>query len=263
MRDYSINTEELSYLVSIAKQAGALFAAAAPAHEDICSKEGRGNFVTEYDKNVQEFIYDALRWRFPQCSFCGEEDAEHEAASAGLCFIVDPIDGTANFINSYKHSAVSIACARDGQVLYGVVYDPYLEEIFYASRGQGAFLNGVPLHIPNRPLADSTVLFGTASYDRGFTDRTFRILRRLFDRALDLRSSGSAALDICYVAAGKADVFFELQLSPWDYAAAGLILEEAGGVIRSCDGSPVSLAEPGSVVASGTDAYPEIQTLLV
>lgn len=257
-----ISRSDAEFIASVAKRAGDYFAAAAPSQEDIRSKEGRGNFVTEYDKKVQDMIYGALRERFPGCSFNGEEDSVHDSRMEGLCFIVDPIDGTANFISGYQHSAVSIACAKDNQVICGVVYNPYLKELYAAVRGEGAFLNGAPVHIPNRSLSDATILFGTASYDRRHTDRTFRILRRLFDRAQDLRSSGSAALDICYVAAGKTDAFFELMLSPWDYAAAGLVLEEAGGVIYNCDGGPVSLTEQSSVIAAGPDAYQEIKGLL-
>lgn len=146
---------------------------------------------------------------------------------------------------------------RNGEPVLGVIYNPYQDELFWAEQGKGAFCNGRPLHTSVAPLSESVLLFGCSSYNREQTDLTFRLLRSLFDRALDLRSSGSAALDLCYVAAGRVNLFVEYQLSPWDYCAGSVILTEAGGRVSQWSGSPLDLANGGSVLAAGPNAYQE------
>lgn len=245
----------LEQIKALAKEAGAIFLEATSAK--VSAKEGVGNFVTDYDVRVQELIYQRLRQIHPDAALMGEEDEDHTANLAGDCFIVDPLDGTQNFINGYRHSCVSIGMTRAGEPVLGVVYNPYQDELFWAEKGKGAYCNGKPLHTDAAPLSESVLLFGCSSYNREQTDFTFRLLRELFDRALDLRSSGSAALDLCYVAAGRVNLFFEYQLSPWDYCAGSLILTEAGGRVSQLSGAPLDLANGGSVLAAGPNAYEE------
>lgn len=245
----------LERIKALAKEAGALFLHAEAAQ--VTAKEGVGNFVTDYDVRAQKLIYAGLKKIHPTASLMGEEDETHEACLEGDCFIVDPLDGTQNFINGYRHSAVSIGMTRNGVPVLGVIYNPYQDELFWAEQGKGAFCNGRPLHTSTAPLSESVLLFGCSSYNREQTDLTFRLLRNLFDRALDLRSSGSAALDLCYVAAGRVNLFFEYQLSPWDYCAGSLILTEAGGRVSQWSGSPLDLVNGGSVLAAGPNAYQE------
>lgn len=253
---------DIEFLKKNALSAGAYIKSKRPSPSEIQTKEGRGNFVTVHDKEIQAMLYDALRREYPGCGFLGEEDETHCESLPDYCFIIDPIDGTQNFINGYGHSAVSIAYSEHGVLKAGVVYDPYLDELFYAEAGKGAFLNGDPISVSNRPLRDSIVLFGLSPYCEGYGERSFQILRRLYENACDVRNSGSAALDICYVASAKADVFFELKLSPWDYAAAGLILTEAGGVIRNCDGGEISLIKGGSVICASKGAMEIIRRIV-
>ena len=165
-------------------------------------------------------------------------------------FIVDPIDGTTNFVRGLKHSAISVALAHDGVVEYGVVYDPYKDEIFSAKRDGGAFLNGRPVHVSERPLDQGVFGMGTAIYDRQFIAPTMRLTEQLFRRSCDFRRLGAAALDLCGVACGRLDLFFEYSLSPWDHAAGGLILTEAGGVLSTLEGKPMDYARRCSVWAS-------------
>lgn len=252
---------DIGFLKKIALSAGAYIKSKRPSEAEIQSKEGRGNFVTVHDKAVQDMLYDALRKEYPGCGFLGEEDETHCGILPDRCFIIDPIDGTQNFINGYSHSAVSIAYAEHGVQKAGVVYDPYLDELFYAEDGKGAFLNGEPISVSGRALRDSIVLFGISPYYEGYGEKSFRILRRLYENACDVRNSGSAALDICYVASAKADVFFELKLSPWDYAAAGLILKEAGGVIKNCEGGEISLIKGGSVLCASEETMEKISRM--
>lgn len=245
----------LEQIKALARETGALFLHAESAQ--VTAKEGVGNFVTDYDVRAQKLIYDGLKKIHPTASLMGEEDETHAACLEGDCFIVDPLDGTQNFINGYRHSAVSIGMTRNGVPVLGVIYNPYQDELFWAEQGKGAFCNGRPLHTSPAPLSESVLLFGCSSYNREQTDLTFRLLRNLFDRALDLRSSGSAALDLCYVAAGRVNLFFEYQLSPWDYCAGSVILTEAGGHVSQWNGSPLDLVNGGSVLAAGPNAYQE------
>lgn len=243
----------LEQLKVLAREAGKIFLEASSA--EVTAKEGVGNFVTDYDVRVQELIYSRLKQIHPDAVLMGEEDEDHTADLSGDCFIVDPLDGTQNFINGYRHSAVSIGMTRAGEPVLGVVYNPYMDELFWAEKGKGAFCNGKAICADTASLSESVLLFGCSSYNREQTELTFRMMRSLFDQALDLRSSGSAALDLCYVAAGRVNLFFEYQLSPWDYCAGSLILTEAGGFVSQWNGSKLDLANGGSVLAAGPNAY--------
>lgn len=245
----------INRMKSLARQAGQILRDAAPEH--VTSKEGVGNYVTEYDVRVQKMLYDGLMQLHPGAAWMGEEDESHTADMTGDCFIVDPLDGTQNFINNYRHSCVSIGLARDGEPVLGVVYNPYLDEMFWAEKGKGAYCNGKPIHTVQSRLEESIFLFGSSPYNRKEADLTFRVVRALFDRTLDLRRSGSAALDLCYVAAGRANLFLEHRLSPWDFCAGAVIVREAGGHISQWNGEELNLVQGGSVVAAGPNAYCE------
>lgn len=163
---------------------------------------------------------------------------------------MDPIDGTTNFIKDYHVSAISAGLAKDGEKYIGVVYNPYLDEMFTAERGKGAFLNGRPIHVSRNPLSEGIVLFGTAPYYEELSKKSFQMAYAYFKKALDVRRSGSAAIDLCSIAAGRAELYFELRLSPWDFAAGALIVEEAGGVVTTVEGGAVTLGQKCSVLAT-------------
>jgi len=241
----------------IVKAAGEIMLNAHNIQSGIESKEGRANFVTKYDVEVQNFLFAELLKLYPYATFIGEEEDQKGNEPGEYCFIIDPIDGTSNFIFDYKHSAISVGLLHDGQIIAGVVYNPYLKELFSAEKGTGSFLNGQPLKLKNLQLNEGIVGFGTCPYDRDKADVTFLIARKLYDKALDLRRSGSAALDICYVAANRFVLYFELSLSPWDYAAANLILTEAGGCISTMDRKELPLTKGCSVIAATPAAYTE------
>ena len=155
-----------------------------------------------------------------------------------------------NFIKDYHVSAISAGLAKDGEKYIGVVYNPYLDEMFTAERGKGAFLNGRPIHVSRNPLSEGIVLFGTAPYYEELSKKSFQMAYAYFKKALDVRRSGSAAIDLCSIAAGRAELFFELRLSPWDFAAGALIVEEAGGVVTTVEGGAVTLGQKCSVLAT-------------
>ncbi|MBR4474797.1 MAG: inositol monophosphatase [Oscillospiraceae bacterium] len=207
-------------------------------------KNGKRDVVTEYDRRVQDFLIRELREAVPGAGFFCEEMTEKDRPDAEQLFIIDPIDGTMNFVHGFHHSCISVAYAERGSVRVGAVYNPYVDEMFSAIRGKGAFLNGRPISITDADLTDSVVCFGSAPYNPELADETFRLVRLAFDAGLDVRREGAAALDLCTVAAGRAGLYFEMKVSLWDYAAGVLIAEEAGG--RCCTIEGESLPMDGS-----------------
>ena len=244
----------LEEIIEAARQAGKIMLEAEKASIDVKEKTGSANFVTQYDMAVQENLRQALQKICPEADFLGEEGNERPEQTA-LVFIVDPIDGTTNFIHGYRHSAISIALAQNGKIEYGVVYNPYTEEVFSAARGRGAYRNGEPIHVSNRPMKEALICFGTSPYDPSLAEPSFRLAKRLFDIAADIRRSGSAALDLCAIAAGQCEFDFELVLQPWDFAASSLMIEEAGGRISRPDGTPLHILEPNPVIAGNRLTY--------
>jgi len=246
------NQELLRQIEAIVRDCGQILLTARRDEGYVSEKAGRGNFVTTYDKLVQQTLRERLLALTPQAVFVGEEEELHASVSRGLAYIVDPIDGTANFVRDYHTSAISVGLAENGEMLIGVIYNPYLDELFSALRGGGAFLNGRPIHVSDRPLADGIVVFGTAPYYEELQEESFATAYRYFRRSLDVRRSGSAALDLCSIAAGRFELFFELRLSPWDYAAGSLLVTEAGGSITQMDGSTITLDRPCSILADNS-----------
>lgn len=240
----------LTEIIEIVHECGRIMLEATDIRRKIHQKEGKGNFVTEYDSRVQAALKEKLLTLLPEAVFFGEEDdADKADISEGYSFIVDPIDGTSNFTRGYRMSSISVALAKDGYPVMGVVYNSYLQETFSAERGKGAYLNGEPIHTSDRILEQSLVLFGTSPYSEVLSRRSFEVAYRYFSKAEDLRRSGSAAIDLCSLACGRADFYFELLLSPWDYAAGALIVEEAGGIVSDLEGNPVTYGHKQTVAA--------------
>lgn len=230
----------------------------------ITVKPGAANFVTAYDMKVQNMLIAQLSALYPKASFFAEEkDNDGACFKDAYCFVIDPIDGTTNFIHDMKCSAVSVALYYDGKPLFGAVYDPYMDEMFHASVGGGAFLNDRPIRVSARLLDKALVLFGTSPYNRDLYGRTtFDRVYNVFMKCADVRRSGSAALDVCYVACGRADAYFEDILSPWDFAAGLLILTEAGGKMTSYKGELPKAGEKTSVLCSNKLLHSEMLRLL-
>ena len=243
-------------------KAGKLIIDAEKTYHEITSKEGSGEYVTQWDLAIQNMLKESLLALCPEAGFLGEEGSETPPElESGWCFIVDPIDGTSNFIRNYRHSSVSVALSFKQEIIFGAVCNPYQNELFYAEKGKGAFCNGTALGLVRRPLEKSIVIFGTSNYDRCLANPTFTLLRSLFDKAEDLRCSGSAALDICYIASGRCDIFFEYRLCPWDYAAGSLILMESGYIIEAIDGKAPPLTGKSSIIAASPFLLDEIKAL--
>ncbi len=242
-------TELINDICLLVKDCGKVILNADREKMAIDIKSGVTDLVTEYDKNIQAQLEIGLKKLLPQAKFIGEEGSKDELSGDGFAFVVDPIDGTTNFIKDYHHSAISVALLKGDEVVAGVVYNPYLDEIFYAIKGKGAFCNNKKISVSSQPISKALVLFGSSPYDKSLYPKTMEKLSDFFSQALDIRRSGSAALDLCWVACGRAEVYFELQVSPWDFAAGKLIVEEAGGIVTALDGTPLSFDGKTSIIA--------------
>ncbi len=252
------DTEKIIFII---KEAGKIILDAHDIENTVTAKEGKKNFVTKYDVALQQFLFENLSKIVPQAEFIGEE-GETNKESKSLRFIVDPIDGTTNFMQDYRYSAISVAICDGDEAILGIIYNPYSNEVFYAEKGKGAFLNGKSIRVSDRPLSDGLALFGTSPYHPENTDETFTMLRKVFDYSRDIRRSGSAALDICSVACGRCELFFEKELQPWDYAAGTVIIKEAGGIALTYSGQAPLLTKGSDVVFANPQAYKEFIKLL-
>ncbi len=248
------------FVPQILRDAAGIMLSAHGVDGAVSEKSGDSNFVTKYDVAVEDFLRDAFAKALPDAVFIGEEGGGESVTDSTLFIIADPIDGTTNFIFDCRRSAISVGICRGDTVVYGAVYDPYFGRLYHAERGCGAFVavdgHDLPIHVSALPLERSLVSFGTTPYSKEkFASATFRSAQALFSASLDLRRSGSAALDLCDVACGKIGFFFEYSLSPWDYAASSVIIEEAGGIITQLDGSPIDLENPCGIAAGNKIAY--------
>ncbi len=200
----------------------------------------KNDFVTLADRESEERIVGVLRGRFPGDAFLGEEGGTHgggEARSGARIWIIDPLDGTSNFVSGFPFWCVSIAAREGDDLVAAVVWDPLRDEMYTAERGGGAWRNGTRLSVTGRPGLDGAfVATGFPFRNRHKIDSYLALFKAVFVHARAIRRAGSAALDLAYVAAGVFDGFFEFRLAPWDVAAGALLISEAGGVLTDFDG---------------------------
>ena len=220
--------------------------------------------VTKFDKAIQKYLISELKKLFPNASFVGEEGDQKSAVNPykGEVFIIDPIDGTSNFIAGLNYSAVSVGYVKDGTVVAGSVYNPFTNEHFYAEKGLGSYLNGEKITVNEDDLPNGMVVFGTAVYYDDTIEKTKRCFCEVLSKCNDLRRMGAASLDICSVAAGRFCGFFECRLCPYDYCGAQIILQEAGGIISDFNGNPVSLSNYSSVVCGNKKCYDKLRQII-
>lgn len=211
------------------------------------------NLVTQADLEAESVVLDTIRAAFPEAEVLGEEGLSAADLDSQQLWVVDPLDGTTNYAQGIPQFCTSIAYAVGGQVQVGVVCDPNRNEVFHAVRGDGAYLNDERIQVSSRTEMHQAVVATGFYYDRGeMMRRTLSSIERLFENNVrGIRRLGSAALDQCWVACGRMDAFFEYQLSPWDYAAAALIIEEAGGMCSDRSGAPLQLNSRNLVAANG------------
>lgn len=239
--------------------------------------KGFGDYVTRVDQEIQNYIEKELLKIFPEHQFLGEEGERHSFDQTKPCWILDPIDGTTNLVWDIQHSAISLAFWNGLDLEFGAIYDPFLDELFVASRGEGAqLIQAAKRNYPKqvkidlkmrelKKLSQAIVAFGSAPSGRG-TDVdhkvVFEVLSDVFFATEDVRRFGSAALDLSYIAADRFQIFYEPKLSPWDFAAGILIVEEAGGVVTDFKGQAIDIFQPSSIVSANPVLHKKFLPLL-
>jgi myo-inositol-1(or 4)-monophosphatase len=220
------------------------------------SSKRHNDFVTEVDKAAEAVIIAVLREAYPEHAILAEESGA--SGQSDYQWIIDPLDGTTNFIHGFPQYAVSIALAHKGQVTQAVVYDPTRNELFTASRGRGAFLNDRRLRVSRRTRLQEALL-GTGFPYRVFDhmDAYLGMFRELMQKTAGIRRPGAASLDLAYVAAGRLDAFWEIGLAPWDMAAGSLLITEAGGLVGDLAGEPPFLAS-GNIVGGTPKVFHQL-----
>ena len=257
--------EEFDPILDVIRQARTLFLRGHNSVTCVSSNQGKCNYVTNMDLDIQNFLCDGLKKLYPSAKFIAEENngASEEFNCRDEFFIIDPIDGTTNCIHDFASCAVCVAYVLGGETLFGGVYSLNNDELFYAAAGGGAYLNGKSIHVSGNTLERSLVCIGTTSHDYDLLNDTFLIARDMCKEAEDVRRSGSAALDICNVACGRAEVFYEMRLFSWDYAAAALILQEAGGRASDFYGRELSYNGLTSLLATNNIVHSRAQEIIL
>ena len=214
--------------------------------------------VTEVDQHSEDFLLNEIRGRYPNQRIVTEESGEFSGDGSYVWF-VDPLDGTVNYSHGLPIFSVSIGFVESGSLRLGVVYDPTRDECFSAERGRGAWLNGNPISVSQENNLGQSLLVTGFSYDiRSNPDNNLNHFAEFTLHSQAVRRLGSAALDLCYVAAGRLDGFWELYLEPWDVAAGALIAVEAGALVTNVTGSPEILSPPISIVAANAGLHPQL-----
>ena len=263
LNDVLTDVQLLSELEDAVRHAGNNMTAIHVQEREIEAKEGRANFVTRYDRMNQEYLRQRFGELLPEAAFVGEEDATHDRTlPTGFVWIVDPIDGTTNFLFDMHMSCVSAGLLYDGNPVVGFVYNPYTDEMYRAVAGQGAFRNGNRIMARDLPLEQGVAFYGCAAYNTEHIQAMFGCVAELFGKALGIRTLGTGAWALCTVAGGGGVVYTEFSLKPWDYAASVVILREAGCQVTQMDGSPVSFVEPSDILAGTPSAYAQCRAIM-
>ncbi len=219
-------------------------------------EKSRHNYVTDIDRQAEQIIVDGISKAYPSHAILAEESGEK--AGNEITWIIDPLDGTTNFIHGYPHFAISIGVQVQGHIQHGLIYDPLRDELFTASRGEGASLNNRKIRVsPQISLNGAFLATGSPFRDEKQLNSYMKMLAALYPETAGIRRAGSAALDLAYVAAGRFDGFWEMGLQPWDIAAGSLLVTEAGGLVGDFQGDHHYL-QSGRVVAGAPKIFKQI-----
>ena len=256
-----MDSSMLAQVIAVVKEAGRLLT------DPNAVAEIRAKSVTDYVTNVDVAVQTQLKGKLaaltPDVQFMGEEQDNAGLDPNGSIWILDPVDGTTNLIHNFHFSAISLALYEGGQVIFVVVYNPYSDSCFTATRGGGSFLNGQPISVSSATqLRQCLASVGTVPGRRDLGETAFRQLWTLYNACQDVRRMGCASLDLSFVACGRQDLYVEPALKPWDYAAGLLLVEEAGGKVTQPDGSPVTLLEGCGVLASNGHVHQQALEVL-
>jgi myo-inositol-1(or 4)-monophosphatase len=238
----------IEFITNITKGAGEILRAGYGNTHKIDFK-GPINLVTEVDREAEEYIISQIRKSFPTHSIVAEESGKTDGKKEKRWFI-DPVDGTSNYARGMPLFATSIAYAEDGEMQLGCIYDPMRDECFYAEKGKGAWLNGRAIHVSTTDELINAMLVTGFPYDIEKKENNIDHFTDIIREVHTLRRLGSAALDLVYVASGRLDGYWEIDISPWDIAAGTLIIEEAGGLVTTTSGDSIYMRPPYDVIAS-------------
>ena len=222
--------------------------------------KARNDFVSDADRIAERAVIDEIQKHYPEHAILAEESGQQ--GDSDYVWVIDPLDGTTNFLHRFPVFAVSIAVLHKGRIEHGVVYDPMRQELFTASRGEGAQLDGRRIRVSKHTTLDHALIgTGFPFRDGGMTIEPYlRMLQKAIASTSGVRRAGSAALDLCYVAAGRLDAYWETGLAPWDLAAGTLIVREAGGIVSGLDGSE-NFLDAGHVLCGNPKIYAGIAKL--
>lgn len=218
---------------------------------EITQKGNNSNFVTSCDIAVEEFLTPRLRELLPGSLVIGEE-SEDNPSDGDLLWVIDPIDGTSNFIRDIGLSAISVGLVVNREPYLGVVYQPYRDEMFYAKTEEGAYLNSERIHVSDRDFAHSHLCSAMSLYDKQYAPPCFRIIDRVYTECDDLRRLGTAAMELVYLACGRVELYFEIRICPWDAAGAIPIIREAGGLVEILYKDKLPLDSPFAIIGANT-----------
>jgi myo-inositol-1(or 4)-monophosphatase len=256
----NVNWKEIDQYAQLwIKEAGRRIKATFEQQLMIQTKSNPADLVTNVDREIEQFFIENIRQTFPKHRVLGEEGfGDRLSALEGIVWIIDPIDGTMNFIHQQRNFAISVGVYEDGIGMLGYIYDVVHDELYYAEKGKGAFLNGVPL----KKLAKSSISESLISINATWVTKNERIdanvLAPLIKDARGTRSFGSAAIEMAYVASGRLDAYITMRLSPWDFAAGLVIVNEVGGIVTNLYGEPLDLLGQNAVLVAKPGLHEEI-----
>ena len=259
-----MQTSDLAMVaIQAALEAGDLLKKGFSTNFPISNKEGKQNLVTEYDKASEKCIIESIKKRFPSHSFLAEESGDSGNASSEILWVIDPLDGTVNFAYGIPFFSVSIAAVQGELPLAGVVYNPLLGELFFAEKGKGAYFNGKRMSVSNKTNLEKSLLATGFPYNveknpNSCIDHVAKVL----SMGIPIRRLGSAALDLSYIACGRFDAYWEVELHPWDMAAGKLLVEEAGGIVTHYDGSNRPINSSSNLLATNKKLHGAMMNIL-
>lgn len=246
--------------VTAAKEAGLYALGRVGSVIEVSHKEGRNNLVTDVDKKSEEMIVGRIRKAFPDHSVLAEEGGEKKGP--GECtWVIDPLDGTTNYAHAFPFFCVSIGVMSGGDMKAGVVYDPSRDELFRAEKGKGAYLNSKRIKVSDAANIEDSLIATGFAYDPALKMENIKYMGKVLESAQAVRRAGSAALDLCYVACGRFDGFWEQGLKPWDISAGQLIVTEAGGTVTMMEGQDLDIYK-GDVVATNGNIHANLLSIL-
>ncbi|MCR5417442.1 MAG: inositol monophosphatase [Lachnospiraceae bacterium] len=233
-----------------------------PSRAQIEQKGNASNYVTMADKAVQDYLEEHLPNLLVGSVFLGEESSSWQH-DADYVWVVDPIDGTSNFIRDLGASVISVALFQKKDLIGGLIYYPYRDEMYYAAKGRGAYLNGERIHVSDRDFEHSHLCSAMSLYEKKYAPACFRIIDKVYSQADDLRRFGAAALELAFLSAGRVELYFEMRLFPWDMAAGAILIEEAGGYWECLyeEGMPIDKLTP-FIAANTKENFEKLRSIV-